>query len=76
MYGKSYDRKKQELSDHFQINSRIVDTKYDPGDPGQILSVLYKGEIITRTPKAETMKWKLKRVITLILLFRRNPEGM
>lgn len=47
MYGKSYDRKKQELSDHFQIKSRIVDTKYDPGDPGQILSVLYKGEVIT-----------------------------
>ncbi len=47
MYGKSYERKKQELSDHFQIKSRIVDTKFDPGDPGQILSVLYKGEIIT-----------------------------
>lgn len=47
MYGKSYERKKQELADHFQIKSRIVDTKYDPGDPGQILSVLYKGEVIT-----------------------------
>ncbi len=47
MYGKSYERKKQELADHFQIKSRIVDSKYDPGDPGQILSVLYKGEVIT-----------------------------
>ncbi len=47
MYGKSYDRKKQELADHFQIKSRIVDTQYDPGDAGQILSVLYKGQVIT-----------------------------
>lgn len=47
MYGKNYERKKQELADHFQIKSRIVDTKYDPGDPGQVLSVSYKGEVIT-----------------------------
>ena len=47
MYGKNYERKKQELADHFQIKSRIVDTKYDPGDPGQILSVRYNGEVIT-----------------------------
>ena len=47
MYGKNYERKKQELADHFQIKSRIVDTKYDPGDPGQVLSVSYKGEVIS-----------------------------
>lgn len=46
LYGKSYERKKQELEDHFKIKSRIVDTKFDPGDPGQILEVRYKGQTI------------------------------
>jgi beta-lactam-binding protein with PASTA domain len=46
MYGKSYERKKRELEEHFEIKSRIVDTKFDPGDPGQILEVKYKGKTI------------------------------
>ncbi len=46
MYGKSYERKKRELEEHFEIKSRIVDTKYDPGDPGQVLVVKYKGNTI------------------------------
>lgn len=46
MYGKTYERKKRELEEHFEIKSRIVDTKYDPGDPGQVLEVRYKGETI------------------------------
>jgi len=46
MYGKSYDRKKLELEEHFEIKSRIADTRYDPGDPGQVLAVQYKGVTI------------------------------
>lgn len=46
LYGKNYDRKKRELEEHFEIKSRIVDTKYDPGDPGQILEVRYKGKAL------------------------------
>lgn len=46
MYGKNYERKKRELKDHFEIQTKIVDTKYDPGDPGQILEVRYKGKTI------------------------------
>ncbi|HLT73041.1 MAG TPA: PASTA domain-containing protein [Cyclobacteriaceae bacterium] len=46
LYGKSYERKKKELAEHFEIQSRIVDTKYDPGDPDQILEVRYKGEVL------------------------------
>lgn len=46
MYGKNYERKKKELEEHFEIKSRIVDTKYDPGDPGQILEVRYKGKVL------------------------------
>jgi beta-lactam-binding protein with PASTA domain len=46
MYGKSYDRKKRELEEHFEIKSRIVDTRFDPGDPGQVLEVKYHGATI------------------------------
>lgn len=46
MYGKSYERKKKELEDHFEIKSRIVDTRFDPGDAGQVLEVRYQGKTI------------------------------
>ncbi len=46
MYGKNYERKKRELADHFEIKAKVVDTKFDPGDPGQILEVRYKGQTI------------------------------
>ncbi len=46
MYGKNYERKKRELEEHFEIKSRIVDTRFDPGDPDQILEVRYKGRTI------------------------------
>jgi beta-lactam-binding protein with PASTA domain len=46
MYGKNYDRKKRELAEHFQIQSRITDTRFDPGEPGQILEVRYKGQVL------------------------------
>jgi len=46
LYGKSYDRKKRELEEHFEIKSRIVDTKFDPGDPGQVLEVRYQGKTL------------------------------
>lgn len=46
MYGKNYDRKKKELADHFQIKSKVVDRRFDPGEAGQILEVRYKGKVI------------------------------
>jgi beta-lactam-binding protein with PASTA domain len=46
MYGKNYERKKRELEEHFEIKSRIADTRFDPAEPGQILEVSYKGKII------------------------------
>jgi beta-lactam-binding protein with PASTA domain len=46
MYGKNFSRKKRELEEHFEIKSRIVDTRYDPGDPEQVLEVRYKGKTI------------------------------
>lgn len=46
MYGKNYDRKKKELAEHFQIKSKVVDSRFDPGEAGQILEVRYKGKVI------------------------------
>jgi beta-lactam-binding protein with PASTA domain len=46
MYGKNYERKKRELADHFEIKAKVIDTKFDPGDAGQILEVRYRGKTI------------------------------
>jgi len=46
MYGKNYARKKRELSEHFQIESRIAERRFDPAEEGQILEVKYKGKTI------------------------------
>src|SRR5688572_25189539 len=46
LYGKNYDRKKKELAEHFEIKSKVIDTRFDPGEAGQILEVRYKGKVI------------------------------
>ncbi len=46
LYGKSYDRKSRELKNGFEIFSRIVDEKYDPGPENYILAVIYEGDTI------------------------------
>ncbi|NND32978.1 MAG: PASTA domain-containing protein [Saprospiraceae bacterium] len=46
LYGKSYDRKKKELKQGFEINTRVVGRKYDPGAPEHILEVIYDGQTI------------------------------
>jgi beta-lactam-binding protein with PASTA domain len=53
LYGKNYDRKKRELLSSFEIKSRIIGRKYDPGEPDHILMVVYEGDTIidSRTRK-------------------------
>ncbi|MDQ3016962.1 MAG: PASTA domain-containing protein [Bacteroidota bacterium] len=46
MYGKNFERKKRELQEHFEIKSRVIEKRFDPGDPNQILEVRYKGETL------------------------------
>ncbi|MDX1407293.1 MAG: PASTA domain-containing protein [Saprospiraceae bacterium] len=46
MYGKSYPRKQKELEQSFEIRSRIVGKRYDPGEPDQILAVIYQGDTL------------------------------
>lgn len=46
MYGKSYERKSRELKNGYEIFTKIVDYKYDPGPENYILAVIYKGDTI------------------------------
>jgi beta-lactam-binding protein with PASTA domain len=47
LYGKNYERKKRELYQSFEIECKIVGRRFDPGEPGHILAVIYKGETIS-----------------------------
>ena len=49
LYGKSYERKKKELKQGFEINTKIVGRKYDAGAPEHILEVIYNGETVVST---------------------------
>ena len=64
LYGKNYDRKSRELKNAFELESKILDYKYDPGPPDHILAVIYKGDTIvsdtkrkidTKIPKGSTL---------------------
>lgn len=46
LYGKKYDRKKEELEKAFQIQCDIIGKQYDPGAPDYILAVVYQGDTI------------------------------
>lgn len=45
LYGNDYEQKSADLK-RFEINTKIVGRQYDPGEPGHILEVLYKGKKI------------------------------
>jgi len=46
LYGKSFERKKKELENGFEIKSKIVAQEFDAGPPGFILAVIYQGDTI------------------------------
>ncbi|MDX1478753.1 MAG: PASTA domain-containing protein [Saprospiraceae bacterium] len=46
LYGKSFDRKQRELLQSFEIRSRVVGKRYDPGEPDHILAVIYQGDTL------------------------------
>ena len=47
LYGKKYSIKKRELLESFQIQSEVVGERFDPGEPGYILAVIYEGDTIS-----------------------------
>jgi len=46
LYGKNYERKKKELKQGFEINTKVVGRQYDSGAPDHILEVIYQGETL------------------------------
>ena len=46
LYGKSYERKKQEIESVFQVRCEILGRQYDSGEPDHILAVVYEGDTI------------------------------
>jgi beta-lactam-binding protein with PASTA domain len=46
LYGKSFEHKKAELKQGFEILAEVVGRQYDPGEPDHILAVIYQGDTI------------------------------
>jgi len=46
LYGKSYERKRRELKQGYEINTKVTGRKFDSGAPDHILEVSYKGTTI------------------------------
>lgn len=46
LYGKDFERKRRELENSFEINSKIRGYEFDQGAPEQILKVYYKEDLI------------------------------
>ena len=46
LYGKNFYLKKRELYESFQLESEVVGERYDSGEPGHILMVMYGGDTI------------------------------
>lgn len=47
LYGKNFRFKRDELHNLFDLNTRIIEGKYDPGPEGHILEVYYHGQRIS-----------------------------
>ncbi|MBK9270751.1 MAG: PASTA domain-containing protein [Saprospiraceae bacterium] len=45
-YGKKYEHKKAELYNLYALKSKLIAAEYDPGPPGHILKIYYKGELV------------------------------
>ena len=45
LYGHDFERKKRDLA-YQDIESKVKDYKYDPGEPNHILEVFYKGQVV------------------------------
>lgn len=74
LYGKGFERKSRELKQAYEIESRIIDERYDRGAPNHILEVRYNGEIIIdgRSRKDQVM---IDKGATLEFVVSKNSGG-
>jgi len=74
LYGKSYERKSRELKNGFEIFTRIVDYKYDPGPADYVLAVIYRGDtIVSHKVKEENIM--IERGGTLDFVLSKSSGG-
>jgi len=75
LYGKNYERKKRELYQSFEIESRIKARRFDPGEPGHILEVLYKGQTVSgRKGRKEDVLIEKGSTLDFIISERKGGE--
>ncbi len=75
LYGKNYERKKRELYKSFEIECKIVGRRFDPGEPGHILAVIYNGETVCdRKGRKEDVLIEKGTTLSFIITERRGGE--
>jgi beta-lactam-binding protein with PASTA domain len=74
LYGKNFDRKSRELKNAFEIESKVLDYKYDPGPPDHILAVIFKGDTIVSDLK-RNISAKIPKGSTLGFILSNQAGG-
>jgi len=74
MYGKSFEMKRRELKEGFEIESAVVGYQYDPGAPDHILAVIYKNDtIISSKKRADNIE--IEKGATLKMVLSKSSGG-
>ncbi len=74
LYGKSYDRKRRELKQGFEINTKVVGKKFDAGAPDHILEVSYNGETIINSNRRKD-NVQIPKGATLEMILSKSTGG-
>ncbi len=73
LYGKNYKRKKRELKQGYELNSKIIAHKYDPGPAEHILMAIYGLDtIVTRGGRQDRIELEAGSTIKFILSKKRG----
>lgn len=75
LYGKNYERKKRELYQSFEIECKITGRRFDPGEPGHILAVIYNGITVSdRKGRKEDVLIEKGTTLNFIISDRKGGE--
>lgn len=75
LYGKSYERKSRELKQGFELFTKIVDYRFDPGPENYILAVLYEGDTIVSST-IRKMDVPIEKGATLEFVLSKSTGGV
>ena len=74
LYGKNYENKKEELLAGFELKSKVIGYRYDPGPKDHILEVRYNGETIVSEAGRNT-RVKIEKGSTLEYILSQSTGG-